>query len=294
MTPAIDLKNVEKHYSGFYLDNVSFTLPRGYIMGLIGPNGAGKSTIIKLIMNLVRRESGAISIFGREIRDNEVETKQKIGFVPDEPHFHDDVSLKNIKSAFSHFYSRWDDGLFDELMEEFELPANKTPKKLSSGMRAKFACALALSHQPDVLVLDEPTSGLDPVFRRKLLKKLATFIQDGQKSVLLSTHITSDLESIADYVTFINRGRIVFSETLEKVKETWAVVKGEEAVLSSEDSQVLSGLRTGSFGAQAITKDVRRLGRQVLESCVVERASLEDIMYFVKKDGRHDQSYSAE
>ena len=294
MRSVIKIDGATKRYKGFLLDGVSFTVPHGYIMGLIGPNGAGKSTIIKLLMNLVSRDSGTVEIFGNDVLADEVAIKQRIGFVPDEPHFFEDVSLKDMKSAFSKFYTQWDERLFHELAEEFELPLKKTAKKLSAGMRTKFSYALALSHHPEVLILDEPTSGLDPVFRRSLLGKLAAYIQDGKKTVLLSTHITSDLESIADYVTFIHRGKVVFSKTTEEIRENWAVVKGEESVLSAESPDVLAGMRVGNYGAEAITKNVKQLGKRLRDSCVVERASLEDIMYFVKKDGENDQSYITE
>ena len=292
MKPIINVANLTKQYGGFLLDGVGFSVPYGYIMGLIGPNGAGKSTIIKLLMNLIKRDGGSVEIFGDDILNREVAIKQRVGFVPDEPRFFEDVTLRDMKAVFSRFYQKWDDRLFHELADEFQLPLKKRAKTLSAGMRTKFACALAFSHHPDLLILDEPTSGLDPVFRSTLLERLSAFIQEGDKTVLLSTHITSDLESIADYVTFIHQGSIVFSSTLEEIRESWAVVKGEEAILSAEGVELLTGMSVGSYGAEAITSDVKRLGRAVLDNCVVERASLEDIMYFVKKEGDNDQSYT--
>ena len=203
-------------------------------MGLIGPNGAGKTTIIKLIMNIIRRDNGEIKIFGRDNLKEEARVKSRIGFVCDEPHFYEDVLLKDIKSAYACFFDKWDEALFLSLIKDFELPLKKKFKTLSQGMRIKFTLALALSHHPKLLVMDEPTSGLDPVFRHQLLDRLSTFIEDGQKSVLFSTHITSDLETTADFVTFIHNGRVMFSETLDDIRENWAVAKGGEELLSEE------------------------------------------------------------
>jgi len=227
---ALEVAGLRKAYKGFALKDVSFTLPRGYIMGLIGPNGAGKTTIIKLIMNLVSRQGGEIKVFGLDNRRDEVAVKSRIGFVYDVPPFFDDTTLERHRRAIAPFYPSWNDITFDRLAREFELPLAKKVKALSHGMRTKFALVLALSHDADLLVLGEPTAGLDPAFRRELLQRLAGVLQDEGKSILFSTHITSDLERVADYITFIRDGAIVFSLTKDEIRENWGVVKGDETV----------------------------------------------------------------
>lgn len=285
MEKILEIQNLNKGYKGFRLDDVSFSLPRGYIMGLIGPNGAGKTTIIKLIMNIIKRDSGKIRIFGDDNLKKEAQVKSRIGFVCDEPHFYEDVKLQDIKAAYSRFYDTWDDALFISLIEDFELPLKKKFKTLSQGMRIKFTLALALSHHPELLVMDEPTTGLDPVFRHQLLDRLSHFIENGQNSVLFSTHITSDLETTADFVTFVRKGRMMFSETLDDIRENWAVAKGGEELLSDDCRPLFSGLKKSSFGIEALTNDSKRFRNMMPSTCVLEKASLEDIMYFVKKEG---------
>ena len=211
MGNALDLSGVCKSFKGFSLEDVSFQLPKGYVMGLVGPNGAGKTTLIKLIMNLMAPEAGEIKILGLDSRFQEAQAKAKIGFVYDVMPFYPDVSLWNTKRAIAPFYDRWNEKLFLELAGTFELPLKKKVKSLSQGMRTKFALALALSHGAELLILDEPTTGLDPVFRRELLHGLSGLLQDEGKSVLFSTHITSDLERIADYVTFIRDGSVLLT-----------------------------------------------------------------------------------
>lgn len=205
MPNAVEIRGLSKDFGDFQLKGVSFAVPRGYIMGLIGPNGAGKTTVIKLILNLLRRDGGEIRVFDRDNLAHEVEVKSRIGFVHDTPYFFEHLTLRKLKDTVAPFYGTWDDRIFHRLMEEFNLPLRKRFSKLSRGMKMKFALALALSHRADLLILDEPTAGLDPVFRRELLSKLSAFIQDEGKTVLFSTHITSDLERIADFITFIHR-----------------------------------------------------------------------------------------
>ena len=221
MEYAIEIQGLKKKYKGFFLDDVSFNVPQGYIMGLIGPNGAGKTTIIKLIMNLIKRNAGEIRVFGKDNIQHEAEIKARIGFVYDVPPFFEDVRLKDLKSAIAPFYVKWNDKIFLKIAEEFDLNLEKKFKKVSHGMKMKFALALALSHEADLILMDEPTAGLDPVFRFELLDRLSALIQDEKKTVLFSTHITSDLERIADFITFINDGHIIFSTDKDDILDNW-------------------------------------------------------------------------
>jgi ABC-2 type transport system ATP-binding protein len=287
MPNAVEIRGLSKDFGDFQLKGVSFAVPRGYIMGLIGPNGAGKTTVIKLILNLLRRDGGEIRVFDRDNLAHEVEVKSRIGFVHDTPYFFEHLTLRKLKDTVAPFYGTWDDRIFHRLMEEFNLPLRKRFSKLSRGMKMKFALALALSHRADLLILDEPTAGLDPVFRRELLSKLSAFIQDEGKTVLFSTHITSDLERIADFITFIHRGGIVFSSPKDEIFEKWAVVKGGPELLAEENRGLFRGIRRREFGVQALTDDSLSARRQLGKQTLIERASLEDIMFYLTRGNGH-------
>jgi ABC-2 type transport system ATP-binding protein len=286
MEKVLEIRGLTKRYKGFTLNDVSLEVPKGYIMGLIGPNGAGKTTIIKLIMNLIRRDAGEIRVFGMDNLACEPEIKSRIGFVYETPHFYDDVSLKDIKSAFAPFYEKWDEALFTRLAGEFGLPLKKKFKKLSHGMKMKFSLALALSHDADLLLLDEPTSGLDPVFRQGLLDRLAEFLQAERKSVLFSTHITSDLEKIADYITFVRNGETVFSSTKDDVRDNWGIVKAGREILDKKQIPALEGFRASEFGVEALTSDAKAARQRLRGAAVIEHATLDDIMFFTEKGDR--------
>lgn len=280
MKTAISIRNLTKRYKGFVLGEVTFSVPAGFIMGLIGPNGAGKTTVIKLIMELVRADSGSIEVMGLDVATRGAEVRSEIGYVPDEPHFFDDVNLADQANAFAPFYPRWNSRLFDDLAEEFELPLRKRFKHLSQGLRIKFAIALALARDPSLLIMDEPTTGLDPVFRSQLLARLTDFVSDEGRTVLFSTHITSDLETSADFVTFIHDGRVIFSDTTEQIHSDYATVRG--GTLPSEiDPKTLVGLRKGDLGFEALTSNAAAIRNS---SLVVEPPTLEEIMYYIKKE----------
>jgi len=252
-------------------------------MGLIGPNGAGKTTIIKLIMNLIRKNSGRILVFGKDHIRYEAEIKSRIGFVYDVPPFYEDLKLKSTASAIAPFYPEWNQQLFLKLMDEFELPLDKKLKKLSHGMKMKFSLCLALSHHADLILMDEPTSGLDPVFRQELLERLSHIMLDEEKTVLFSTHITSDLERIADYITLINNGKILFSKALNDVLENWVVIKAEKDLLEKKDIPGIMGYQKTEYGIEILTSDVKKARTLLPSDSITEKASLEDIMYFTNK-----------
>jgi ABC-2 type transport system ATP-binding protein len=283
MGPALEIHGLSKDYGDFRLKDVSFTVPRGYVCGLIGPNGAGKTTVIRLILNLVRRDGGEVRAFGLDNICDEVAFKSRVGFVHETPRFYEHLSLRRIRDTVAPFYPKWDDTLFERLLQEFDLPPVKRFSRLSRGMKTKFALALAMSHDADLLVLDEPTSGLDPVFRRRLLEKLREVIQDEGKAVLFSTHITSDLERIADTITFIRDGGIVFSATRDEVMDKWGVVKGGDELCEAGTRDLFRGVRKGEFGVQALTDDVAGARRRLGRDAVIERASLEDIMFYLAR-----------
>ena len=221
----IEVSGVTKSLKDFQLKNISFTLKKGYIMGLIGPNGAGKTTLIRCLMDLMRVDSGDIRLFGTTHAENTKDIKQRIGFVYDESHFYEDLTLEKNKRIIAPFYRNWDDETFYQTIEKFALPLKKKLKVLSKGMKMKFAIAIAISHHPELIILDEPTSGLDPIFRRELLDILLDIIQDENKSIFFSTHITTDLEQVADYITFMNNGELIFSKEKDEIFDQYLLVK---------------------------------------------------------------------
>jgi len=280
MNYILEVNNLRKEFKKFTLNDINFNLEPGYIMGFIGPNGAGKSTTIKLIMNLIKPDSGEIKVFGLDHKKHEKEIKNRIGFVYDENYYYEDLTIAQMKSIVASFYSNWDDSTFNYYINEFNLDPKAKIKTLSKGMKMKFSLAIALSHNADLIIMDEPTSGLDPVFRREILDILYSVIQDESKSIFFSTHITTDLEKIADYITFINNGSIVFSKTKDEVLESYKVVKGGLNLLDNETRKEFIGLRETNVGFEGLTDDgdnVRRIfGKEVL----IERATLEDIMVY--------------
>jgi ABC-2 type transport system ATP-binding protein len=283
MENVIEFRSVAKRYRGFELKGVSFDVPRGYIMGLIGPNGAGKTTLMKMVMNLVRRDRGEINAFGMDCARDEVRVKARIGYVPDEPALHPDMRLATIASAVAPFYPRWDRRKSLALAAEFGLPLEKKWKTLSQGMKTKLSLALALCHEADLILLDEPTSGLDPVFRRELQERLAGVIQDEHRSVLFSTHITSDLQRIADYITFLRRGEVMFSAQKDEALERWAVARGGEELPDPGLRPHFRAIRRGPHGVEALTSDAAEARRRLDSRAVIDRASLENIMVLMEK-----------
>ncbi|MHC6180152.1 ABC transporter ATP-binding protein [Clostridium sp. JNZ X4-2] len=283
MNNILEINNLSKIYKGFTLNSISFNLPRGYIMGLIGPNGAGKSTTIKLIMNLVKKNSGLIKVFGLDNIKYEKQIKQKIGFVYDANYFYLDLTTTAMKNIICRFYKDWDDKTFNRYMDEFNLPGNKKIKQLSKGMKMKYSLAMALSHNAEFIIMDEPTSGLDPVFRSEMLDTLCSIIQDENKSILFSTHITTDLEKIADYITFLNSGRIVFSDTKDNILDSYAIVKGDKNLLQPDMRKKFIGIRETSFGFEGLTNNKLETKKLFKNKVIIEKATLDDIMVYTVK-----------
>lgn len=279
MSAILEVDNLRKEYRDFNL-NVSFSLERGYLMGFIGPNGAGKSTTIKLIMNLLKKDSGTIKVFGLDNVKNEIEIKQRIGFVYDQNYYYDELTVEEMKGIISRFYADWDDELYRDYLKIFDLDPRKKIKELSKGMQMKFSLIMALSHHAELIIMDEPTSGLDPIVRRELLQILSEILQDENKGILLSTHITSDLDKIADYITFINQGRIVESTTRDFLLENYGVVRGKKELLRQTDKGLLIGVKENEFGFEALVKDKARAREIFGDKIIIDKPTLEDIMYY--------------
>ena len=290
MEYVLEATGVRKTYPEFTLKDVTLRVPQGYIMGLIGPNGAGKTTLIKLIMNLIQKDAGEITIFGMDHVTEEARVRSRIGFVYETPPCYNYLKLLEFAAIVGSFYAEWDSRRFRQLAAQFELPLRKSIRSLSRGMRMKYALALALSHNADLVIMDEPTSGLDPVFRRELLDQLAELLLDERKSILFSTHITSDLERIADYVTLIRNGEIVFSEAKDDILKNWALVKGGNDLLTPETSGLFAGYRRGSYNFEALTSDADKARRVLGDAALIERAPLEDIMYYLVEAERTENA----
>ncbi|NEW06775.1 ABC transporter ATP-binding protein [Paenibacillus sp. SYP-B3998] len=280
---TIEVRDLNKSYDQFSMKSVSFDVKQGYITGLIGPNGAGKSTLIKLILGMARPDKGSVRIFGCDMPKDEVSIKQRIGVVSDESYYYEHLSIFEMKRVVAPFYMKWNEHKFTAYLDQFELSPKKKIKDLSKGMKVKLSLALALSHEAELLIMDEPTSGLDPIFRRELLDLLADLMQDERNSIIFSTHITTDLDRIADYITFINRGQLVFSEAKDDLLERYAIVKGGKELLDRDTRKKFVGVRETSVGFEGLVCNRKEAEDRFGEFSVIEKPSLEDIMYFTSK-----------
>lgn len=282
MSNAIEIKNVTKRFKEFTLNDVSFELPKGYIMGLIGPNGAGKTTTIKLILNMLKRDSGTIKVLGLDNIDDESKVKEEVAVVFDQPYYIDEWNLNDVEKAVGMFYKKWDGKVFDSYLKRFGFSRSKKVKDLSRGMKMKLMIAVAFSHNAKVLILDEPTGGLDPVARDEFIDLLGEYIQDGERSVIFSTHITSDLEKIADYITFIRKGKIIYTGTKDELLEKYCIIKGGNDDIILSDKKNIIGLREHSTGFEGLI-DVENL-RGFSTHVITEKATLDDIVVYMNKE----------
>lgn len=276
MKPVLEVSGLKKHLGNFKLENVSFSLTEGCINGFIGVNGAGKTTTIKLILGLILKDAGEIKFFGEDINRNERQFKNRIGIVLDEGYFYDELTLLEMKSVIAAAYSNWDNTLFNHNIERFGLQLNQKIGTLSKGMRMKFAIALAISHHADLLIMDEPTSGLDPQVRLELMDILLEYVKDG-KSVFLSSHITSDLDKVADTLILIDNGRIVFSEEKDILLDRHGLVKGDKKELNGLTRKMFLTLHETEYGFSGLTDDKASV-RQQMKNVLIERPTIEDIM----------------
>ncbi|MBP7865473.1 MAG: ABC transporter ATP-binding protein [Acidobacteria bacterium] len=283
---AVVLRGVAKRYPGFALEDVSLRLPRGAILGLVGPNGAGKTTLIRILLALARRDAGEVKIFGLDPAVRETEVKSRVGFVHESPPFPPFLSLEAIRSMLAPVYRRWDEARFRSLTREFGLPMKRRFGALSRGMKTQFALAVALSHRAELLVLDEPTTGLDPATRRRFLDLLLEVLQDEQCAVFFSTHLTADLDRVADYVTLLQGGKVALSTSVESFRDTWGLVRGGLDVLDGREGGLLVGCRRHPHGFEALTPDTAEARRRFGPGTVVDRATLEDLVVFTSAEHR--------
>lgn len=276
----VQVKNVTKKINDFVLNNLMFEIKEGYITGFIGPNGAGKTTTIRCLLQSMHIELGEIILFGQTHKEISKEKKQQIGFVFDENYYYEELTVEQNKRVIAPFYERWSDERFYHYVKMFQLPVNKPVKRLSKGMKIKFALVMALSYDPQLIIMDEPTSGLDSVFRRELLDLLLDVMQDEQKAIFFSTHITADLERVADFITFIHNGNIVFSDEKDAIFEKYVLVKGMKQLLPEVKKLPLIGLKETAVGFEALLANRSDIPIPLAEQLVLEKPQLEEMMYY--------------
>ena len=283
---AIEIKGVTKKYSGFTLDNISFNVPKGSIMGFIGQNGAGKTTTIRSLLNIVSIDEGEIKLLGMDYLKDEQEIKERISVVFDELPFHDVFNAKDMARIFEGIYPRWDNAVYSQYLDRFGLPPKKKIGEFSKGMKMKLQIACALSHNAELLIMDEATTGLDPVVRDEILHIFMEYLRDGERSILMSSHITSDLEKIADSVTFIDKGRLLISGYKNDILEAHGILKCDKAELMNINPVDIVSIRMNSFGAEVMLCN-RQSASYKYSGAIIDPASLDDIMlYYVHKEER--------
>lgn len=283
----LKVNGLGKSYKSFKLDQVSFEIPKGFIMGFAGQNGAGKSTTIKCIMDLIRYESGQIELFGQP--QGAADWKERIGYVSEEPYFYEEMTVEWTGRFVGSFYRKWDGKLFRSLLNRFEVDSRKKVKELSRGMKVKLSLALAMAHHPELMILDEPTSGLDPVVRSELLEVFLEIIQNENCSIFFSSHISTDIEKVADYITIIHDGRIVVSSDKHTLLDEWKIVKADSRYRDPRMEAELFGYKQNEFGYSGIVKDVRAFERNWRRSFPEgeykqERLTLDDLLVRIVKE----------
>lgn len=283
----LTVEHLCKKYRGFEIKDISFSLEAGYIVGLIGRNGAGKTTLMKLIQNIVTKDSGRVTIAGYDHIKDEIKAKNEIGFIMDHP-FLDEFSLEKNATMFGVFYEKYNHEKFLSYLERFDLSVKQEYGKLSKGMKTKFQLSFALAHDPKLLILDEPTGGLDPVFRREFLRLLQEIVEAENVSVIISTHITRDLDKVADYIALIDDGELVFYQTKESIMDTYWLVKGNRELLKKIPLDVFISIRKHQEGFEALTTECERCKKYVddTDKILFEHAMIEDIMYYINKSRR--------
>ena len=287
MENILELQQICKSFpkSNFILDKLSFSLPYGAILGFVGENGAGKTTTIGCILNTVRKDSGMVKLFGKEMRDIDTDIREKIGVVYDGDNFPGFWTAKQLSQVMEGIYTQWDNALFQKYLEDFHLPVKQKIKHYSRGMTMKLAIAVALSHHPQLLILDEATSGLDPIMRDEMLDVFLEFVQEESHSILLSSHITSDLEEVADYITFIHNGKLIMTASKNDLVYNYAVMRCKESQFLALDPGDIIAYRKRDFQIDVLVNNGKEAQRKYKGS-VVDHVSVDEIMLLLVKGER--------
>jgi len=287
MENILEINGLCKSYDDFALKDVSFSLPRGFIMGFVGENGSGKTTTIRSILNMAKIDSGKISVFGLDSVTDTIAIKERLGVVFDSLYLAEHLNVRQIEQQLKPFYKDWSSETFFGRIKEFDLPDNKKVGDFSKGMKMKLMVAIALSHKAELIILDEPTSGLDPVARDELLDILAEYIEDENRGVLFSTHITADVERIADYVTILHNGKVWYTGTKDELTESYAVIKGAEDDIPAGLKEKLIGFHAYRNGFDALIKTDDLTG--IPDSLEYEKASIDEILVYIAKEDKHER-----
>jgi len=288
MNSTLILKNVNKKYekSNFAIKDISFSVPEGSIVGFIGENGAGKSTTMNCILNVIKRDSGTIEIFGREMTDEAIDIRENIGVVYDSNNFPEYLTAKQLADILRRIYRKWDDFCFEQFLRRFGLPESQKIKSYSRGMSMKLAIAVALSHDSKLLILDEATSGLDPIMRDEILDVLLEFVKQENHSILLSSHITSDLEKIADYIVFIHNGEIILNKTKDELIYEYGVIRcSENDFYNILPEDILSSMKK-DYQIDVLIKN-KKLMEKKYKNLIIDSVSLDEIMLLLAKGERN-------
>ncbi|WP_338031205.1 ABC transporter ATP-binding protein [Clostridium paridis] len=275
---ALEIKNLSKNFGNFKLEDINLELPKGYILGYIGQNGAGKTTTIKLIMEQLKRDNGQITVMGKSYIDNEEAYKEMIGYIADECYYPECFNINDILGSLKDFYPTFNEEKFISYINTWELPKKTALRKFSKGMKLKLMFATVLSRDTKLLVLDEPTSGLDPVIRSEILEILQDYISDGERSVMFSTHIMSDLEKIADYLYFIDKGKTIFYDSKDNIVESYLIVKGGNEDLTDEREKKLIGCKKSNIGFEGLIHSSD--AKYFKDGFLIERPRVDDIVVF--------------
>ncbi len=281
------VENLNKSYTSFQLKNISFEIPEGYIVGFLGKNGAGKTTTIKTMLNIVHPDNGKVEFFGKDFYSNETEIKNQIGFMFGAFDYFPKSKIKTITESYSSFFTEWDDAVYRKYLKKFQIDENKRITELSAGMKVKYGVALALSHNAKLLILDEPTSGLDPIARDELLDIFQNIIQDGKKSILFSTHITSDLDKCADYILIIKDGEIIANSTKDDLINNHAIISGKVEDLTNELKDRMVNVKISRFNFKGL---IERDKLKNSDNLVIEKPNLEDIMIFYNMEKDNEEN----
>ncbi|MEY8576583.1 ABC transporter ATP-binding protein [Oscillospiraceae bacterium 21-37] len=281
MDAILQVENLTKQYPDFTLDHVSFSVPKGTIMGLIGENGAGKSTTINAILDLINKDDGTVAFWGQELSSSK-QIKENIGVVFDGINFYETLTPAKVGKISSAAYKQWDEHLYKEYLKRFQLPVDKEIKTLSKGMKMKLCIAVALSHKPKLLILDEATSGLDPVMRDDILDIFLEFVQDANHSIMMSSHISTDLEKVADYITFIHQGKVIFSKRKDELRYHYGIIRCGAAVFDQIDKEDVLAYRKEDYQWNVLVAEKEKAKRKY-KNAVVDDATIDDILLLYVK-----------
>ena len=287
MEDLLKVEHITKYYPSFCLRDVSFTVKKGCIMGFIGENGAGKTTTIKLILNAIEKDEGSITILGLNHEKDEIQVKEQLGYVPSEDYFVANSTLDKHAKMIQVFYPTWDEDLFEALCKSWGLPVDQKIYEYSKGMKTKAMLALALAHRPRLLILDEPTAGLDPVARIEVLDIIRQFVENGERSVLLSTHTTTDLDKIADYITFMHKGKVKETLSIDEIEEKYALVQGDIKMVEGRED-VFIGLRKGSVTFEGLM--LRGTAELLFSETYIKRPNIENLLVYIIWGDKDEES----